>query len=165
MCKVCLQCGKDLTKKQKKFCSRKCLSLAHANARGACAKCGAVLKPHQYKYCSNKCQMSGGWEKKLEDFESSGHFNGSKYTVSRAWKRYLKETQGVRCSVCGLTEWLGHEIPLILDHVNGNSTDNSQGNLRLVCGNCDMQLPTYKGKNYGNGRVSRRRRYAEGKSY
>jgi len=38
-------------------------------------------------------------------------------------------------------------------------------NLRLVCGNCDMLLPTYKSKNKGNGRHNRRKRYAEGKSY
>lgn len=56
-------------------------------------------------------------------------------------------------------------MPLILDHVDGDSDNWYLTNLRLVCGNCDMQLPTYKSKNWGNGRASRRKRYADAKSY
>ena len=52
-----------------------------------------------------------------------------------------------------------------MDHIDGNSDNWMDNNLRLVCGNCDMQLPTYKSKNLGNGRYKRRQRYLEGKSY
>lgn len=82
----------------------------------------------------------------------------------RALKKYLIELDR-RCSVCKGTEWRSQPIPLIFDHINGNSEDWSLTNIRLVCGNCDMQLPTYKKKNVGKGRFSRRQRYAEGKSY
>jgi len=58
-----------------------------------------------------------------------------------------------------LTEWLNQSIPLILDHINGNSDDSSLENTRLVCGNCEMQLPTYKSKNRGKGRKCRRSLY------
>ena len=53
----------------------------------------------------------------------------------------------------------------VLDHIDGNSENNWRSNLRLVCPNCDSQLPTYKAKNKGSGRHVRRTRYAEGKSY
>ena len=46
-------------------------------------------------------------------------------------------------------EWNGQALPLNLDHVNGNSKDNSPENLRLMCPNCDSQLPTRGGKNKG----------------
>ena len=56
-------------------------------------------------------------------------------------------------------------MPVVMDHIDGNSDNWLDSNLRLVCGNCDMQLPTYKNKNKGKGRHSRRLRYQQGKSY
>lgn len=52
-----------------------------------------------------------------------------------------------------------------MDHTDGNPTNNRRENLRLVCPNCDSQLPTYKSRNRGNGRSFRRQRYADGLSY
>lgn len=48
-----------------------------------------------------------------------------------------------KCSICGLEkEWNGKSITLILDHKNGNNTDNRLENLRWVCPNCNSQLET-----------------------
>lgn len=49
-------------------------------------------------------------------------------------------------------------IPIVLDHINGDSTNWTLYNLRLICPNCDAQTNTYKGKNIGNGRHWRRQR-------
>jgi len=45
--------------------------------------------------------------------------------------------------------WRGKDLPLILDHANGNNLDNSPTNLRYVCPNCDSQLSTRGGRNRG----------------
>ena len=45
--------------------------------------------------------------------------------------------------------WNGEPLGLILDHINGNSSDNNTQNLRLLCPNCDAQLPTRGGGNKG----------------
>lgn len=57
------------------------------------------------------------------------------------------------------------ELIFVLDHIDGDASNNLRVNLRLVCPNCDSQLPTYKNRNRGNGRAWRRQRYADGKSY
>jgi hypothetical protein len=52
-----------------------------------------------------------------------------------------------KCSSCKNTEWLGRPIPLELDHINGNHSDNQLPNLRLLCPNCHAFTPNYRGKN------------------
>ena len=61
--------------------------------------------------------------------------------------------------------WNKKPIPLEVEHNDGNSDNNLMKNLSLICPNCHAQTPTYKGKNKGHGRYSRRLRYQEGKSY
>lgn len=56
-------------------------------------------------------------------------------------------------------------MPLVLDHINGNSEDGKLSNLRVICNNCDALTDTFKAKNKGNGRAKRKERYKNGKSY
>lgn len=56
-----------------------------------------------------------------------------------------------RCSWCRRARWNGFAIPLELDHVNGDRSDNRLENLRLLCPNCHAQTPTYRGRNIGRG--------------
>lgn len=52
-----------------------------------------------------------------------------------------------KCYICGLKNWLGSEISLQLDHIDGVSNNNSLSNLRLLCPNCHSQTETYAGRN------------------
>lgn len=162
-------CGK-LAKEGCKFCSRSCG--VSFNNRGVCR----VIRKHlvrfcvlcgkkngrggSSKYCSHKCARQFEWESKVRSIESTGVI----LNVQNA-KRYLAEKRGKRCEVCGVRDWMGLPLVLILDHMDGNSSNFGVGNLRLLCANCDSQTPTFKNRNKGKGRFKRMQRYREGKSY
>lgn len=122
--------------------------------KNTCEACKVEI-PEQKKYCSNKCQLAAQRIRKVEEG----------IATVRCLKNYLLDTRGHKCEICGTEEWCGKPVPLVMDHIDGDSDHNKLKNLRLVCGNCDMQLPTYKSKNRGNGRHKRKQRYREGKSY
>lgn len=126
-----------------------------------CKNCNNLLKERHLTYCSKKCFHKYHYKNNIKKWFSN---NKIKEQVPNYIKKYLKELHGNKCSICNITEWRNKPAPLVLDHIDGNPYNNTIENLRLVCGNCDMQLPTYKSKNK-NGRFSRRKRYEEGKSY
>jgi len=167
--KPCENCG-TLTY-NRRFCSRACGlakfnegSMKGKNGVNRCLGCGARITSKFF--CSQACQTSFRWDKRKENFEKTGEIGATNDSSRRKFlKRYLTEKKGQKCEICGTTEWMGKPVPLVLDHINGNGDDDDLSNLRLVCGNCDMQLPTYKGRNIGKGRQWRRKRYADGKSY
>ena len=61
-----------------------------------------------------------------------------------------------KVEVCGISEWNGKSLSLEIDHIDGLHTNNNPNNLRIICPNCHSQTDTYKAKNKGNGRASRR---------
>lgn len=64
---------------------------------------------------------------------------------------HLIRKYGNKCMICGQSgeNWNYKPIILIVDHIDGDSRNWSTNNIRLVCPNCDSQLPTYKGRNKG----------------
>lgn len=43
-------------------------------------------------------------------------------------------------------------LVFVLDHIDGDAANNHFENLRMVCPNCDSQLPTFKSKNKKSSR-------------
>lgn len=91
---------------------------------------------------------------------SSGEIHShSEASIRRHMKRYLIDTLGSKCSICETDTWCDKPVPLVCDHIDGDSTNSSMSNFRLVCCNCDAQLDTFKSKNRGRGRSYDRERY------
>lgn len=120
-----------------------------------CLHCGKEFHPNRVssgKYCSNSCQMTHQSEMKYKDYIS----NQLKYQgqTNMKWiKKYILEEQKHKCAICGMGDsWNGSKLVFILDHIDGHANNNQRDNLRLVCPNCDSQLPTYKSKNKNGDR-------------
>lgn len=132
-----------------------------------CEGCGAQLtRRHQVKFCSNKCQRAQERAKRTREWLESGIATSVGGLRGHYIRRYLFDAQKGTCAICGSgSEWMGMQLVLVLDHVDGDSTNNARDNLRMVCPNCASQLPTFKARNRGKGRHYRRERYANGRSY
>ena len=121
------------------------------------------LKRNKNGYYCDKCQKDFEWQTTYNEIEKTGLV--PKRINNKIERRYLLQKFGCKCWICHGTTWMGKPIPLEVDHIDGNWEKGEVSNLRLVCGNCAMQLPTYKKRNNGKGRHYRRKRYADGKSY
>lgn len=140
---------------RKRFCSRRCSSLYTKNSSARkkikyCAGCESQLKSSRGKYCSPLCQPAHKRRLSIEKW-LRGESNG-KYVPSGVWA-YLYNLHG-GCEKCGWNEINPKtgKTPLQIDHINGNPTDHSPGNLRLLCPNCHSLTPTYGNLNRGKGR-------------
>ena len=106
-------------------------------------------------YCSINCSIE--YKKKIKYLDYID--NQEKYCYERDMKfikKYVLIDQSSKCDVCGIENiWNGKPLNFVLDHIDGNASNNLRENLRLVCSNCDSQLDTYKSKNKNSARKKR----------
>lgn len=173
--KYCVECGKELKTGQKKFCSKSCaasynnrqrdksvyekvalkLTKKHnqtpnhikADVKNKCLFCGQDIADNK-KFCSDTCSKKQRHAEAYKDFLT----NNAKYCkgnyTPKAFKNDILEEQDTKCAICGCTpEHNGKPLVFVLDHIDGDASNNKRENLRMVCPNCDSQLDTFKSKN------------------
>lgn len=79
------------------------------------------------------------------------------YQISMHLKTYLFKKYNNKCAQCGwgeVNKYTGN-IPLEIEHIDGNYQNNSEENLTVLCPNCHSLTSTYKGANVNHGRKNR----------
>lgn len=152
----------QIEKTKNNFCSQSCAAKYNnkipkrkrTNTGNPCPICSNITKNSRLITCSRECSIKHQWNNKKLEIESSGIiYPKGMYYGSDLAKKYIAEINGNDCSICGVSNmWNNKSLVLVLDHINGIPDDWRIDNLRLVCPNCDSQLPTFKNKNKGNGR-------------
>ena len=155
----------------KKFCGSSCAAIINnkkSKRKHAifvkCKNCDKDIKNYKGKrqYCNTICKWILEKKQKFELIKKGDiSFNVDCY------KKYLIEIHGEKCMECGWCEKnkFSNKIPIELEHIDGDSSNNDLKNLKLLCPNCHSLTPTYKALNKGKGRHNRKQRYKDGKSY
>lgn len=70
----------------------------------------------------------------------------SEFPRSSLRRRILAdELMPYRCGSCGNDgQWMGIDLTLEVEHINGINDDNRTSNLKWLCPNCHSQTPTYR---------------------
>ena len=61
-------------------------------------------------------------------------------------KKRIVSERGHVCESCLLYLWMGKQISLELEHIDGNRQNNARENLKLLCPNCHSMTPTWRRK-------------------
>jgi len=122
-----------------------------------CKECGRPIKDIK-KYCNNKCQQI--YQRKVyikRWIAGEEHGIRGKTNTSAHIRNYLLEQADNKCSICGWGEvnYYSGNVPLDIDHIDGNHENNSPDNLRVLCPNCHSLTATYKRLNQNGTRTQR----------
>lgn len=168
--KKCLNCTNVIEYKNREntFCCQSC-SATYSNQKRIkktriCLFCSKEfkIKNSKQKFCNTQC--SGAYRKNVlkEQWLKTGipgNFTGGKSGYTNRADYVIKtilEDQNNCCAIChNINVWEGKHLIFILDHIDGDCTNNTRGNLRLLCSNCNSQTETFAGRNRGKGRSSK----------
>ena len=117
-----------------------------------CLWCGKEISNNK-KFCDNICHTKLKHKESYDDFLTNPEkYCKGNYTPKRFKGEFLNEQGGV-CAICGCKP-IHNDKPLVfvLDHIDGDASNNHRENIRLICPNCDSQLDTFKSKNKNSNR-------------
>lgn len=85
-------------------------------------------------------------------------WNEGRISIIKPYKEIFNKYSN-KCARCGWGEKnkYTNNIPLEIEHIDGDYKNNKEENLILLCPNCHSLTSTYKGANLHNGRKTRKK--------
>ena len=148
--KNCEKCNKlhDGAYATGRFCSRKCANtrLPTTETKDKIRK--SIIKNGKTGKFNQEIQSKGN-AVRLENIQL--HIRDDPFETLKSFshkrQRILIE-QNQKCEICnGEQIHNGKPLTFQMDHVNGDRSDNSRKNLRMICPNCHTQTPNWGSKN------------------
>ena len=115
-----------------------------------------ILKKSSFKKISDSREAYYAGQTKLKIIKREQIFKDIKLTgrceITKGWcvqKKWLKlfliERDGNKCSLCNWSERnpVTGNVPVHIDHIDGNKENNHLSNVRILCPNCHSLTPTY----------------------
>jgi predicted nucleic acid-binding Zn ribbon protein len=160
--KLCPTCGKTIPFKYRKentYCGSSCAAKTSNKGRKKLASCLCCGKSIQFrnKYCSAQCQQDLKYKENIEKWLNGEIDLSTTMGCSGTVKRYLLEQCDHKCPKCGWKEVnpVTNKVPLEINHIDGDSTNNRPENLEVLCPNCHSLTPNFRALNKKSSRTYR----------
>ena len=115
-----------------------------------CKNCSLISKN---KFCSSKCSSEYKHKEAYNDYliNNEKYCNGN-YTPKN-FKDFFLSEQNNKCTICDIEPiWQNRDLIFVIDHIDGDASNNKRQNIRMICPNCDSQTSTFKSKNKNSTR-------------
>jgi predicted RNA-binding Zn-ribbon protein involved in translation (DUF1610 family) len=121
-----------------------------------CPNCGREVR-RRNKFCNNQCQQDHKHKQVIESWLLGELDMSTVLGCSSHVKRFLLEKAGHKCPQCGWGEVhsVTGKVPLEVNHIDGDSTNNKPDNLEVLCPNCHSLTHNFRALNKKSSRSHR----------
>lgn len=126
-----------------------CDTMIHMGS-GACRRHKRIREGIPYRGRTIELWLSGEWDGSISE--------GTPDTISPIIREYLYKECNYGCTICGFDKVHPTDGRIILqvDHIDGDATNHSPSNVRVLCPNCHAMTPTYGRRNKKSTRTRRK---------